>query len=135
MTIRVVNSKMNPVQNPYAFRAHNRQRCQFHAASNILETEKGYEIQMALPGVDKSQVEMTVTENILHIHSKDREQVTNGKNYIIKQFDNGYFSRKFRLDDNIDTSNIGAVMENGVLRITLSLKTPEIKKAKSIEIN
>jgi HSP20 family protein len=134
MTFRVVNSKMNPIENPYTFRAHNRHNCHFNAAANILRTETGYEIQMALPGVAKSQVEMTVTENILHVHSKESEQAANDKKYIIKQFDNGYFSRKFRLDDNIDASNIDAVMENGVLRVMLNLKTADIKQAKSIEI-
>lgn len=134
MTFRVVNSKMNPIENPYTFRANNRYNCHFNAAANILENETGYEIHMALPGVDKSQVEMTVTENILHVHSKESNQPGNDKKYIIKQFENGYFSRKFRLNDSIDTSNIEAVMENGILRIMLNLKAADIKNAKSIEI-
>jgi len=134
MTIRVVNSKMNPVQNPYTFRAHNRQHCNCTVAANIMETDNGYEIHMALPGVEKSEIEMTVTESILHVHSREKEQKPNEKRYIIKQFDNVYFSRKFRLDESIDTTQIGATLENGVLKIMLSKKTPEIKKAKSIEI-
>lgn len=77
---------------------------------------------------------MIVTENILHVHAREQEQTPNEKKYILKQFDYTSFSRKFRLDDSIDTSRIDATMENGVLKIMLSLKTPEIKKAKSIEI-
>jgi len=134
MTIRVVNSKMNPVQHPYAFRTHNRQQCHQSAAANILSKDDGFEIHMALPGVDKSRIEMTVTENILHVHAKEQEQTPGEKKYVIKQFDYTSFSRKFRLDDSIDTSRIDATMENGVLKIMLSLKTPEIRKAKSIEI-
>jgi len=109
----------------YIPRAHNhmqKQACMNrHIASNILKEENGYEIQLAVPWINKKVLNIYVKDEVLHIESKV-EKTESTDNFKLKQFDYSNFSKRFELSDKIDTTSIEANYDEGILRIKLALK-------------
>ena len=90
-------------------------------AVNIKENDKSYCIDMAAPGLNKENIEVSHENKILSI-----EVVNNNKNsnmeYNRFEFDYNSFKRSFKLPDSIELSKIDASYLNGVLSISLPKK-------------
>ena len=99
-------------------------------AANIRTRSNGYEIQLAVPGMKKDLFEITVKKGILTVKAISDTQV-HGKLHK-REFDFSNFRRSFRLPDGIDTDQVTATYEDGILRIELP-KRPEAGD-KQIEI-
>lgn len=96
-------------------------------AVNTKETDKGYEIELAAPGMDKSDFDVNLNENVLIISSKketSKNQEDDG--YTLKEFSYNSFSRSFTLPKDANGEKISAKYENGVLKLEL----PKLKEAK-----
>ena len=98
--------------------------------ANIIGLEDRYEIQLAVPGIDKSDVKIEIDEHGLTI-SSNREPVT-GNTYLKHEFDYGLFMRKFRIPSDVDRDNVQARYENGVLYLTL-LKVAKDKRTINVD--
>ncbi len=98
----------------------------------IYEDEKGYTIEMDMPGVKKSDLEIGVKENILSIYAERKKVIKSeegDKEEIVSKYE-----QSFNISDkSIDVDNISANFENGVLILTLP-KKEEVKYEKKIEI-
>ena len=98
----------------------------------IYEDEKGYTIEMDMPGVKKSDLEIGVKENILSIYAERKKVIKSeegDKEEIVSKYE-----QSFNISDkSIDVDNIAANFENGVLILTLP-KKEEVKYEKRIEI-
>ncbi|NEM96820.1 Hsp20/alpha crystallin family protein [Pontibacter burrus] len=83
------------------------------------ETENGYEIEVALPGIRKEDITIDFQEGRLTISGerKFEKQEGNGKRYQILETQYGSFSRTFYLPDNVNPDQIAARMENGMLQV------------------
>jgi len=104
-------------------------------ATNILEKNDSFEIQVALPGVKKEDVTINLEKNVLNITSdKEAEQQQEGSKFTRREFVNGTFCRSFTLPDTIDTENITADVREGILKIGLPKKA-ETKVSKEIKIS
>jgi HSP20 family protein len=104
---------------------------EFKPLTNISENEHNYILEMAIPGFDKNQVEISVENNVLKV-TGTRET----KEYKTKykaEYDFKSFERLFTLSNDIDTQNISAKFDNGIL--TISLNKKEEVKPRKIEIN
>jgi|GEM_PF-3493311 HSP20 family protein len=103
--------------------AHSHMQRQYHrnrhAGTNILKTNDGFEIQLAVPGIDKSQLEIFIEEDVLQIGMKAQNE-DKKLDYKLKQFDFSNFTKRFELSEEIDQEQIDAVYENGILRIKLT---------------
>lgn len=101
---------------------------------DIEEAENGYTIRADLPGLDRSDVKITVENGTLRLEGEKKEdsKKEKGKYYHLER-SYGKFSRSFALNDEIDAQNITAAMNNGVL--VLSLPKSEQSKPKSIEVS
>ncbi len=98
--------------------------------TNILENEKDFVLELAVPGYEKKEFNLDLEDNALKI-SAHRETESEDKTYKMKEFSVSKFERTFKLSNNIDTENIKAEYANGILSITL----PKIaKKRKAIDI-
>ncbi len=87
--------------------------------TNITDLEDGYQIQLAIPGLSKNEVNIQVLENTLIV--KGEKTVTSQEeNYDRREFDYSSFERRFFLGDDIDQDNIIAKHKNGVLTIALT---------------
>lgn len=104
-------------------------------AVNISESEKAFKIEMAAPGLDKSDFKINVDKNLITISAdKKEEQVSEEKLYSKKEFNYTSFSRSFTLPDTVDYSNIDAAYEGGLLILTVGKKEDAIIAKRLIEV-
>ncbi|XP_047962316.1 17.4 kDa class III heat shock protein [Salvia hispanica] len=107
--------------------------------ADILDTPKEYVFYLDVPGLSKSDIQVTVEEeNTLVIKSngkrKREEGEEEGCKYIrLERRPPQKLTRKFRLPDNCNVSAISAKCENGVLTVVVE-KLPPPPKSKSIEV-
>ena len=101
---------------------------------NIIKDGEKFQIEIALAGVDKKDLEITVAEGVLTIEHKPAGQEDLGEafDWIHKGIAQRAFKRNFTLSDDIVVQ--GSRMENGMLYIELERIIPEEKKPKTIAI-
>jgi HSP20 family protein len=104
--------------------------------SNITETDKTYEISAELPGMDKSNIQLTITDNMLEIKGEQKEEKKEEKEgqYVRRESRSTSFYRAFNLPDNIDENGIDANLDKGVLKVTIPKVEPAKPEKKQIEI-
>lgn len=105
-------------------------------STNILEHDKGYTIELAVPGINKKDVEIKVEKDQLVISSvKEQNEETAEDNYTRREFNYSSFSQSFHLPESIDRNNVKATYQDGILRINLEkLEHAKNNGAKTIEI-
>ena len=91
-------------------------------ASNISESEKEYRIEMALPGVDKKNINIRHEKGSLTIRVEKTNEADSNESYTHQEFDYSGTSRTYRVGDKIDAENISAKYENGLLILRLPKK-------------
>jgi HSP20 family protein len=102
---------------------------------NITEKDNAYLIEMAAPGYSKEDFKIDMEGNLLNISSeKKQEQKEENEKSIGKEFSYKSFKRSFTVDEKIDTDNIQAKYENGVLQLELPKRQEAAKNNKSITI-
>ena len=101
---------------------------------NIQKTEDfKFEIEMALAGFDKKDIEIEVADGVLTIKSiKDKDKDATDDYTLYKGISQRNFTRKFTLADDIVVN--GAELKNGMLTINLERIVPEAKKPKMITV-
>jgi len=99
---------------------------------NLKETEEGYEVELAAPGLQKDDFIIEVHNQILTISSEKKEEKGN---YTRKEFNYSSFKRAFTLPKSAEENNVQASYENGILHIHVAKKAVEKEKlAKKIEV-
>ncbi len=104
----------------------------FTPAINTVETEQGFRLEIAVPGLEKSDFQVKVDQEMLTISVNKEYQTAEGETVRRREFGHYEFERSFRLPDTIDQDKIDASYQNGILVITLPQK-PEASP-KTIEI-
>jgi len=101
---------------------------------NIQKTEDyKFEIEMALAGFDKKDIEIEVAEGVLTVKSlKDKDTGATDDYTLYKGISQRNFTRKFTLADDIVVK--GAELKNGMLTINLERIVPEEKKPQLIAV-
>ena len=97
-------------------------------AINVIETDGEYDMEMAVPGLTKEDLNVQVDENCLNISMEKKtetEHKNEKKNYLRREFSTQQFFRSFELPENVEKEKITAKVENGVLKIAL----PKTKNA------
>ncbi|MBY0587710.1 Hsp20/alpha crystallin family protein [bacterium] len=94
--------------------------CQPHV--DIHESETGLILRADLPGVTKETLELVIEENVLKIFGRSTVAMPAGTLRAHDEFRMGDFYRSFILSDELDTDNIKAELENGVLNLRLPKK-------------
>uniref|UniRef100_A0A5B6YQU0 Putative 17.class III heat shock protein n=1 Tax=Davidia involucrata TaxID=16924 RepID=A0A5B6YQU0_DAVIN len=106
---------------------------------DILDTPKEYLFYMDVPGLSKSEIQVTVEdENTLVIRSNGKRKREDGEEegckYIrLERKAPQKLLRKFRLPENCNVSAITAKCENGVLTLVVE-KLPPPPKSKAVEV-
>ncbi|MBD1398253.1 Hsp20/alpha crystallin family protein [Pontibacter sp. JH31] len=84
------------------------------------ETENGYELEIALPGIRKEDVAIDFQEGKLTISGERRfEKKEEDRRYQMLETQYGTFSRTFYLPDNVDPDKIAAHLQDGILMVTV----------------
>lgn len=104
---------------------------------NIAETNDMFTIEVAAPGLQKSDFNLVVDNDQLIISaSKDQkdEKSEEGK-WTRKEFNFTSFKRSFTLSDIINTEEIHAEYADGILKVILPKKDEaKVKPSKTIDI-
>ncbi len=96
-------------------------------AVNIQETDNDYTIELAAPGLAKENFNIELDADVLTISSEIKKESKDEKsNYTRREFGYSEFKRSFTLPDAVNTADIFASYENGIL----SLKLPKKEEAK-----
>ena len=104
---------------------------------NVVETENSYRVEVAAPGLEKQDFEVSIDNGSLNISARKehQEEVKDGDKYMRREFNFTSFTRSFQLPDTVKADDIAANYENGVLKITLPKKEEaKIEAAKVIDI-
>lgn len=94
-------------------------------------TDNKYNIQIALAGYSKKDIEVKVEENTLSVKSI-RESSDEKQEVIHQGISKRYFERQFTIADDVEV--LGAELKDGLLTVSLERIIPEHKKAKTIAI-
>jgi HSP20 family protein len=91
----------------------------FVPTSDIFETDEALTVIMEMPGVEKKDVSIALEEDVLRVDghidfSKYQDMEPVYTEYIV-----GHYSRGFTLSGKIDRDGISAVLDDGVLVLTL----------------
>jgi HSP20 family protein len=104
-------------------------------ATNVEDSEKSFIIKLAIPGVEKKDINVELDGNVLVISSnKETSSEEEDKNYTLKEYNYSSFKRSFTLPENVVGENINANYENGELVVTLPKSVVEVAKTKSIKV-
>jgi HSP20 family protein len=85
---------------------------------NIFETKDGYVLEAEMAGVDKSGLEITLEGTEITIVGHRRTEALPGE-ALFRECRDADYRRVFELDPAIDSTKIGAKMDQGVLTLTL----------------
>lgn len=103
-------------------------------AVDVYEKDGNVVIKAALPGVDKKDIDVNVTDGVLYIRAETRaESEVKEEDWYRRESRYGKVARSFRLPTDIDTAKATAKYENGILR--LSFPMTAAAKAKSIHVD
>ena len=102
----------------------------FTPAVNEKVDDKGYHLEIDLPGVKKENIDISVNDGVLTISGERKlEKKEEKENYVRIESFFGRFERSFKLPPDADLDNIEAKYEDGVLKIFIPRKQkPEGKK-------
>lgn len=96
---------------------------------NIMESNEGYHIELAAPGLRKEDFKINVERDQLSISAEtSTENKTEDRRYNRREFKYSSFVRAFTLPDSADAERIQASYNEGVLMINL----PKKEEAKAI---
>lgn len=100
---------------------------------NIIKTgDNQYEIQLAVTGFNKSEISVTVENNVLVVKGESMTTDYAPEAYLHRGLATRDFVKEFPLAEHIEV--IGAQTENGMLTIKLVRNVPESAKPKVIDI-
>ena len=103
---------------------------------NIVKTGKyTYDIQVALAGYGKKDVDVSFENSVLTIKSvkdKDEEEVEDNKGVLHKGIAKRMFTKSFTIAEDVEIKS--AELKDGLLVVSMEKVIPEHKKARTIEI-
>ncbi|MFP4498721.1 MAG: Hsp20/alpha crystallin family protein [Vulcanimicrobiota bacterium] len=100
-------------------------------AINIYSQDGSTVVEASLPNYDKEDIDVEVNDGILTINGRHEEKSeTSKKDYYYREFSQGSFTRSIKLPEGVNTEDIKAKHEDGVLKITFPAVETEKKPSK-----
>jgi len=103
---------------------------QYQPAADIIETADAVILKLDMPGVAKENVDLTVDKDMLTIVGKAEPEESGEPVY--RETYVGDYQRQFTLTTDVDSNNITATMNSGVL--TVQIGKAERVKPKKVQI-
>jgi HSP20 family protein len=104
---------------------------------NIKESKDTYTIEVAAPGLDKSDFEINLDNKTLSISAKNESKESDNDNgYARREFSYTSFNRNFTLPDSVDDAKIKAEYKDGILNVSLPKKEEAKQKpSRAIDVS
>ena len=104
---------------------------------NIVKTGKNtYDVELALAGFSKDDIEVQYEDNMLHVKSKQKDEESESKDangdVLHRGISKRWFSKSFTVADDVEVK--GAELKDGLLKISMERIIPEGKKPRTIKI-
>jgi HSP20 family protein len=101
---------------------------------DVYEDEHNVTLKIEVPGIDEKDIDVRVENNTLTVHGERKfEKDEKEENYRRVERQYGSFTRTFTLPNTVDTENVSANYDKGVLKIKLAKKAEA--KPKQIKVN
>ena len=104
---------------------------------DVKETATGIEITAELPGVDESDVEVELSDDVLTIRGEkkvEKEEGDKEKGYHLMERSYGSFARSIALPFEADSEKVSADFSKGVLKVVIPRPAAAAAKTKKIEV-
>lgn len=103
-------------------------------AMNVMEHEHDFEIELAAPGFEKKDFEITMNGDILEVSAeKSAAEEDKEDDYTRKEFNYRAFRRSLQLPKTVDDSKeVKATYNNGILKLQLMKKDTATEKPKRV---
>lgn len=96
----------------------------FSPQVDAYETERGYQIEAALPGIKREDIKVDFQQGRLTISGERQfKNEQNDRRYHLVESSYGSFQRSFQLPDSVSPDQIEATFEDGVLRVMVPKDT------------
>ena len=106
----------------------------FAPAVDVYEDEHDVTLKVEVPGIDEKDIDIRLENNTLTVHGERKiEKEEKEENYRRVERQYGSFTRTFTLPTTVDSENVSANYDKGVLSITLPKKAEA--KPKQIKVN
>ena len=105
--------------------------------TDIKEKKGHYELEVDLPGYEKENIKIELSDGYLTVHASMNKTVDDEKDskYVHKERYVGSSSRSFYIGDGVKEEDIKASFKNGTLKLTLPKKEQEkLDEKKYIDI-
>lgn len=107
----------------------------FFPPANITETKDNFEIVLMVPGRKKEDFKISMDKDLLNISFEMKEKEKNEDQKVItSEFTLRSFNRSFTINDQINTDDIQARYENGLLTLVLPKKEEVKQMPKEINV-
>lgn len=104
--------------------------------TDITEKDGNYILEAELPGFNKEDISIDLDKDCLTItasRNSESDDEDKEKNFVRRERFYGSYSRSFNVSG-IDTDQITAAYNNGVLSVSMPKKNPEVPAARRLEI-
>src|SRR5579864_5875001 len=101
---------------------------------DIYEDEHNITLKMEVPGIDEKDIDVRIENTTLTVHGErefEKEEKEENFRRVERQY--GSFTRSFTLPSSVDTGQVSANYDKGVLKISLAKKAEA--KPKQIKVN
>ena len=103
--------------------------------TDVQHTEGYITITVELPGVNKEDIDISVSDNILTVKGeKKSERQENEGDYSLTERYYGKFSRSFSLPSEVSPDQVSAEFSNGILTINIEKSALAQENIKKIEV-
>jgi HSP20 family protein len=101
---------------------------------DVYEDEHTITLKLEVPGIDEKDIDVRIENNMLAVHGErkiEKEEKEENFRRIERQY--GSFTRSFTLPSSVDSGQVSAHYEKGLLKIRLAKKAEA--KPKQIKVN
>jgi|SRR5690554_3345790 len=104
---------------------------------NIKESADAFTVEMAAPGLKKSDFHITLDDQLLSISTETKEESESKEsNYTRREYGYSSFKRSFTLPESVNDEKINASYKEGILTVLLPKKEESKQKpTKNIKIS
>ena len=106
------------------------------ASCDVIDEGNQFRVKMDIPGVQKKDIKLNVTDNSLEVSAEHKEESEEKKkNYLRKERSNVSYYRTLPMSEDIVSGKVKAKLTDGVLDITLPKAKPtKTQKKKPVSV-